>query len=328
MGGFGRRKKLKASNSPEGFDLIGDIHGQAPELRALLHKLGYTERAGVWRHKDRRVIFLGDFIDRGSWQRETVAIARNMVEEGSALAVMGNHEYNAIAYFTEDGHGGHLRARTEKNRNQHQAFLDEFEEDTAAWSDIISWFQTLPLWLDLDGLRVVHACWDSVLISKILEQQNGSTLLDETLLRESSIKGSWQYEAIETLLKGKEVRLPGDQSFHDKDGNPRHKIRVRWWDQSARTYREAFMGPDSAVTHIPDDPIEGDHLLEYGPSEKPVILGHYWMEGDPVPLAQNIACVDYSVAKPGGKLVAYRWDGECEIDQSKFVWVERPSAAE
>jgi hypothetical protein len=323
MGGFGRRKKLKASNSPGGFDLIGDIHGQAPELRALLHMLGYTERAGVWRHKDRRVIFLGDFIDRGSWQRETVAIARNMVEEGSALAVMGNHEYNAIAYFTEDGHGGHLRARTEKNRNQHQAFLDEYEEDAAAWSDIISWFQTLPLWLDLDGLRVVHACWDARLISKILDFQDGSAYLTEELLHESSQKGTWQHKAVETLLKGKEIPLPDGRRFEDKDGNARHEIRVRWWDHGARTYREAFMGPESAQTHIPNDPIDGDHLLEYSHAEKPVILGHYWMEGQPRPLAENIACLDYSVAKPGGKLVAYRWDGEQKIEPSKFFWVDR-----
>jgi len=83
------------------------------------------------------------------------------------------------------------------------------------------------------------------------------------------------------------------------------------------------MGPESAQTHIPNDPIDGDHLLEYGHAEKPVILGHYWMEGQPRPLAENIACLDYSVAKPGGKLVAYRWDGEQTIDPGKFVWVER-----
>ena len=45
-------------------------------------------------------------------------------------------------------------------------------------------------------------------------------------------------------------------------------------------------------------------LVTIGHDEKPVFLGHYWMEGDPAPLATNIACLDYSVAKPGGKLVA------------------------
>ena len=83
------------------------------------------------------------------------------------------------------------------------------------------------------------------------------------------------------------------------------------------------MGPESALTHIPDDPILGDHLVEYGHEEKPVFLGHYWMEGKPTPLADNIACLDYSVAKLGGKLVAYRWDGEQQIDPAKYVICKR-----
>lgn len=97
---------------------------------------------------------------------------------------------------------------------------------------------------------------------------------------------------------------------------------MRWWGELG-TYQNLFMGPESARTHIPDDPIEGDHLIEYGADEKPVFVGHYWLEGRPVPLAANIACLDYSVAKDGGKLVAYRWDGEASIDKSKFVSVDR-----
>jgi hypothetical protein len=40
-------------------------------------------------------------------------------------------------------------------------------------------------------------------------------------------------------------------------------------------------------------------------------------------VADNIACLDYSVAKTDGKLVAYRWDGEGAICPYKFVAVER-----
>jgi hypothetical protein len=83
-----------------------------------------------------------------------------------------------------------------------------------------------------------------------------------------------------------------------------------------------FMGPESARTHIPDDDVHGDHLVEYSRDNVPVFLGHYWMEGDPSPLATNIACVDFSVAKPGGKLVAYRWDGEKVLSSDKFVTAE------
>lgn len=83
------------------------------------------------------------------------------------------------------------------------------------------------------------------------------------------------------------------------------------------------MGPDDIITDIPDDPIPGDHQILYGHHEKPVFLGHYWLKDEPQLLAPNIACIDYSVAKPGGKLVAYRWDGEKELNADKFVWHNR-----
>lgn len=111
--------------------------------------------------------------------------------------------------------------------------------------------------------------------------------------------------------------------FLDKDKVRRHEIRVKWWDRAATTYREAYLGPEKARTDIPDDPTEGAHLIEYSHAAKPVFLGHYWMSGTPAPLAENIACLDYSVAKPGGKLVAYRWGGEETLSAAQFVSVPR-----
>ncbi len=306
------------------YDLIGDIHGCAETLRALLETLGYRCRDGLYGHPGRRVIFLGDFIDRGPCQREVIDIVRPMIDSGHALAVMGNHEFNAIAYATPCPDGdGHLRPHTGKNRRQHAAFLDAWAGDTAAYREVIAWFRTLPLWLELDGLRVVHACWEARFIEGIAQMQGGSARLSDELLRDASRPGHWAFEAVETLLKGREIPLPHGRSFQDKDGNVRHRIRVRWWDGKADTYRSAFLGPPAALTHIPDDPIEGDHLIEYLPDAPPVFIGHYWLEGRPRPLAANIACLDYSVARPGGQLVAYRWDGEAVLDAERFVAVDR-----
>lgn len=47
------------------------------------------------------------------------------------------------------------------------------------------------------------------------------------------------------------------------------------------------------------------------------------MNGTPDRLAKNIACTDYSVARPGGKLVAYQWSGESALTAENFVCVER-----
>jgi hypothetical protein len=53
-------------------EFIGDIHGHADAAEALLDHLGYRQTGGAWRHPERQVLFVGDFIDRGPQQRESV----------------------------------------------------------------------------------------------------------------------------------------------------------------------------------------------------------------------------------------------------------------
>ena len=306
------------------YDLIGDIHGHSKPLVELLTKLGYEAVDGVYRHPERQAIFLGDFIDRGPNQREVIDIVRPMIDGGSALSVMGNHEFNAVAWFTPDPDepGEYLRRHSDKNRKQTKAFIAAYD-GADDYADLMEWFRTLPMWLDLPGLRVVHACWHESLMRFLSDKYPSlNSYLDDDLLVAASREGSEEFEAVETLLKGREIEMPDGQSFPDKDGHPRHQIRMRWWDASARTFREVFLGPDSALSHIPEDPIDVDHLIEYSPDEPPVFIGHYWMDSEPALLAPNVACVDYSVAaKSGGKLVAYRWDGEQQLSGGKFVYV-------
>ncbi|QDZ08220.1 polynucleotide kinase-phosphatase [Sphingomonas panacisoli] len=79
------------------FDIIGDVHGCADELETLLGDLGYTVS---WSGRDvtvtppegRRAIFVGDLVDRGPRSPDVLRIARHMVEAGTGLAVVGNHD--------------------------------------------------------------------------------------------------------------------------------------------------------------------------------------------------------------------------------------------
>jgi hypothetical protein len=59
------------------YDLIGDIHGHAREFKKLLHKLEYKEVNGIWQHQHRKVIFVGDYIDRGPEIREVLQIVKD-----------------------------------------------------------------------------------------------------------------------------------------------------------------------------------------------------------------------------------------------------------
>jgi hypothetical protein len=175
------------------YDLIGDIHGHADALTGLLRKLGYREQRGAWRHPDRMAAFVGDFIDRGPKQLDTVDVVRRMADAGSAVAVMGNHELNAIAWFLPDPSdpGEYLRPRHrlpwgEKNRKQHERFLAEVDGREALHAEIIRWFLELPLWLDLPALRVVHACWHPQSIEFLAPRLRSGNRLDEALMVDAS----------------------------------------------------------------------------------------------------------------------------------------------
>ncbi len=88
------------------FDIIGDVHGCADELEALLARLGYAREAVaetdavqhdlypfVWRHPaGRRAVFVGDLVDRGPRILHVVELVRHMVVAGTAFAVAGNHD--------------------------------------------------------------------------------------------------------------------------------------------------------------------------------------------------------------------------------------------
>jgi len=305
------------------YDLIGDIHGHADELTQLLDSMGYRLNRGVYEHPERKVIFLGDFIDRGPQIRQVLDVVRPMIEGGKALAVMGNHEFNALAFHTKhmEREDAFLRTRDNKNIRQHGQTILQLTDTHL--TDSINWFATLPMWLDLDGLRVVHACWDDEAIATIKSNRPGNEAITSQFLHAAATPGTLLFDAVETVLKGKEVELPEGRYFLDKDGHSRTATRTRWYASAAgQTYR----------TYALTDKLDFDDELmpevirtavPYPPDAKPLFVGHYWLSGEhPELLAENIACVDYSVAK-GGFLCAYRWQGEQKLDKGQFFWVGR-----
>lgn len=137
-----------------GFDVIGDVHGQVGRLESLLTQMDYRVSRGAWRHPDVRVaVFVGDLIDRRrDHQLATLRVVRSMVEAGSAKVVLGNHEFNAVAYATVPPvQFDYCREHSSKHWRQHREFLDEVEFGSPLHRSVIDWFRSLPLWLDLGG---------------------------------------------------------------------------------------------------------------------------------------------------------------------------------
>ncbi len=302
------------------YDVIGDVHGHADCLVKLLELLGYERVDGTYIHRERKVIFLGDFIDSGPNIREVLQIVRPMIEEGQAFAVMGDHEFTFLAYGTRDPNSPDqfLRRHSEKNERQHLRTLRQIPADELAV--YFEWFRTLPMWLDLDGLRVVHACWDTQqieVIQEALERHQGVT---DAFLQSACSRGSALSHAVNVVLKGKKLKLPNVLWFC---GNFRTKFRTRWYlpvcGQTVRTY--AFQS-DVVDCDMNVETLEMVTAEPYSLSAKPVFIGHYSLRADePGILADNVACVDYGVAKRGF-LCAYRWEGEQTLTNEHFTGID------
>ncbi|MGH9381176.1 MAG: metallophosphoesterase [Thermoanaerobaculia bacterium] len=336
------------------FDLIGDVHGYAEELETLLRRLGYRERRGVWRHAERTVLFVGDLVDRGPRILEAVRLVRRMEEAGSARVILGNHEWNLLGYCTPDPArpGDTLRRRTEKNANQHRATLEQLGGELETHLD---WIRALPFHLDLGHLRVVHACWDSPALDRLAAERRRRGRVTEGFLVDGYTRGNPLRDSAGVVLKGPEIPVPEALSRRDTDGHRRGTARIRWYlpsdghtlgsyclpeipellhtplPESARELARPYPvgAPLLFVGHfalVPPTRPAAERLREAAieqPGHRPVAEPKAERQADHARLAPNIVCLDLGVAKPGGALCAYRFDGEPTLDPDRFEVVSR-----
>lgn len=288
-------------------DIIGDVHGHADVLCALLEKLGYRKTGGVWSHPESRTaVFVGDLIDGGSQPREVLEIVSGMVAQDHALCVLGNHELNALHHYTHGADGKPLATMSERqlasHEITHQRLVEPFPFEWAAW---LRWMQSLPLWLDMGAYRVVHACWDGPSLGFLMQDK-----LTDSLLR-TSARPSPERLAVETLLKGPSFILP--EAAVDL---PR-QVRLKWWQQISPDHTLRDVAVDELPESIVGLPIP-QHLpprMAYPPEAPQLFIGHYGRAAGRSPqLTGNIICVDSGISK-GGKLSAW------QVDFANFVSV-------
>lgn len=310
----------------KGYDLIGDVHGCGLSLEMLLDKLGYSKKKGVYSHPERQMIFVGDIVDRGPRIRESLHIVYDMVQAGAAQIVMGNHEFNFLSYCTRGKEGSGLSYLREHSPRHHR-ILAETLEQLANYPDeqemFLEWIREMPIYLEFDNFRVVHACWHQKLIDRF-EQEYPQHVIDDRFLHRSSKRGTFEWAFMDRLLRGTHLRLPDGEVMVSKDGYERRFFRTKFWSEEPEFYGDVVFQPDPLPEHVARLKLtEQDYndLLYYGPDEKMLFIGHYWREGEPSPITSNIACLDYSAVKYG-KLVAYRLDNEKTIQPDKFIWVD------
>lgn len=283
------------------FTMIPDIHADPRLLDACLSMAAGSTPA-----------FLGDFIDAGTGvdHADDAAVltrVRALIDAGEALAVMGNHELNAILFHRRGPDGDWLRRHSAKNRKQHRSFIEAFGIATPKARDWTGWLlSALPLWHEGEGFRLVHACWDEVAIARIRARRPDGRLHPEDL-PEIADESTDFGRAVKLITSGREVRLPEGWAFHDKNGDRRHHVRLSWW-RAGRTWRDAALSvPDR--TELPGSPLPAGFTPAPWPdSAPPVFVGHYKMQGTPCLEAAHALCLDYPQTP-----CLYRWQGEARL---------------
>ena len=118
-----------------------------------------------------------------------------------------------------------------------------------------------------------------------------------------------------------EYMIPEEYAWKDKDGHDRTKNRLKWWIESRKSSHGELLF--DCPPELMDKMIsENINSIPYSKNAPPVFFGHYWLDDTyPVVQAANVICLDYSIAKQGS-LVAYRWNGEEQINNRHFVSVK------
>jgi hypothetical protein len=301
------------------YDIIGDVHGHADQLKSLLKNMGYKLTGDFYSHQNRKAVFVGDFINRGPKIRETIILIRKMVENGSAYAILGNHEMYAVLYYLRDIEGKYYKKRIPKYQLQINQTLDEFVLYKDEFKSHLKWMRTLPMFLDFGPVRIIHACWVDENI-KLLKTIIVEPKLTKTILREIALNGTKFSESFWQSCKGIDFELPKNLLIFDDDGRPHRSFRMKWWENpEGKTFKEVsiesrFELPAYTI------PVELVEFRNPYPENAPIVFfGHYSLvEGHGI-LKDNVCCVDSGVSRTG-RLLAYRWNGELKLDALNFVF--------
>lgn len=300
------------------FDIIGDVHGEADKLKNLLTQMGYIPQNNIYSHPERKAIFVGDFINRGPKIRETIRLIRGMVESGNAYAILGNHEINAIYYSLLDKQGKHLSKRWSRLRLDLSKTLGEFSGRQDEWKDHIKWMRRLPLFLEFDGIRVVHACWQDENI-RILKESFTETKLKKSQLKQIGKNHTELARAFWETCKGIDFQLPKDLLVYDDHGTPHRSFRSKWWcDPKGMTFSELSF---ESRFNLPEYTIPEEIIptrTSYSKNSPIVFFGHYCMKNGNNIIEPNVCCLDSCVSRRG-KLTAYQWNGEKKLKKENLL---------
>ena len=288
-------------------DVLGDVHGGLNALQSLISSLGYDQSGG---HPDHRsLVFVGDLVDRGEDSSGVVDLVAEWMNNGHAQCVLGNHELNILLG---------------EERMENQWF---YRQPFRVQSKQRAFFASLPLLLEREDLRVVHACWDGESAQSLPRESEVGAW---SHAKEAEIRSRLDWQALDgpgralleqnrnpvkVLTSGLEKRTPEGVRFW-AGGKWRRTQRVAWWED----YRDS-----QAVVfgHYWRTPVHQPHS---GPQAPPALFPRWRDVFAPLGPRQNAWCVDLSNGRRaalGAQAAFPRQDVHKSCALAALRWPER-----
>lgn len=252
-------------------DIVGDVHGEIDPLTSLMYQLGYDQQG---RHpEDRKLVFVGDLTDRGPDSLAVVNLVQALTERQQAQCVLGNHELNILLDQRKYDNGWFYGEEFSDNGY----IVPQALANSASRDRVLKFFQSLPIALEREDLRVIHACWNSAMIQSLEETKDAITLINQhadLITKRTEHSGFDQVDIslehqnqnpVRRLTSGPEERIPAP---FFASGKTRHEQRVQWWNDYTETF--CVFGHYS----ITDGQPRGNHssfCIDYG-------VGKRWTE--------------------------------------------------
>lgn len=217
-------------------DIVGDVHGEIDALRTLMAHLGYRDNGT--HPQDRRLVFLGDLIDRGEDSPAVIELVSGLMNAGRAQCVLGNHDLNILLGHRKHDNGWFFGDEFSDDRDK---LVPQKLADESIKTQTLDFFRTLPLALEREDLRIVHACWHDEMIKIAADSTDVQKLFDhhaakikkfvtsQNTLNEIDVRIEKQNRnPVKVLTSGLEQKV--DKPF-EASGKLRYEKRVEWWKE-------------------------------------------------------------------------------------------------
>ena len=292
---------------------IGDVYGRLDKLNDLLTEIDFDIEDPESSIQFVKLVFCGNLIAANEAENiEHIALlsfVKELIDKGHAFCLLGSNEFEAIGWskhhpITDTPYLPNGSAETNKLT---PLFLKEFAQGDEQLFQWIDWFMALPIYLDFDHIRAIHACWDESVISQLnpylclLTQESTSTVNTD------SEKGS------------------------------KNALSQQFWPAAFDETHPLSAMMTSCLNYTVLE------LIEHHPHHQlstPVVIGHYPQDSFPDIQNEHLVCVNYNAAVGDYPLVSFAWhqgrkksievsaSESAKLSLGEFCFIDQPSAEE